>query len=679
MAAPKSRIEALRKALRHHAHRYYVLDDPEISDAQYDDMMRELAELEDAHPTLVSPDSPTQRIGAPPSELFATVEHIQPMFSLDNVVSSEELVAWQARMERELGRAPSGYVCELKIDGLAVSLTYEDGLLVRGATRGDGERGEDITANLRTIEAIPLRLLGRPPRLLEVRGEVYLPLKAFADLNERQTAAGLRVFANPRNAAAGSVRQKDPRITASRELSIWVYQCGSFEGGRTLTTHADTLEYLRELGLRVNPATQAVPDLEGIMAYVEQAERQRHEHDYQTDGVVIKVDDLGQQRGLGFTAKAPRWAVAYKFPPEEQVTKLRDIRINIGRTGAATPFAVLEPVFVGGATVSLATLHNEDEVRRKDVRVGDDVMVRRAGDVIPEVVGPVGLPRRGRAEPWRMPETCPFCSSDIVREGSEKVARCTGGYACPSRLREYLFHFGGRSAMDIEGLGYKTVDLLLEHGLIEDPSGIFSVSVDDLLQFEGWGQTSAKNLVSAIDQAKKRPLARLLVGLGIRHVGTTVARTLARRFHSLPRLMAASAEEISAIGGVGPVIASSVREWAADPANQGLVQRLVEAGVNVEDEHDTSVNDTLLEGVIVVLTGTLQSMGRDQAKTAVEDRGGRVTSSVSRKTTAVIAGEAPGSKLQKAEQLKVPVLDEAAFLRLLEEGREALPPLKPQT
>ena len=665
------RVDELRAQIRYHSHRYHVLDAPEVSDADYDQLVRELERLEAEYPDLVTPDSPTQRVGAPASDLFASVQHRRRMFSLDNVESFDDLEAWEARMARQVEGGGSGYVCELKIDGLAVSLTYEQGVFLRGATRGDGLSGEDITPNVRAIDAIPLRLLGTVPAFLEVRGEVYMPLPAFASLNERQAAQGDRLFTNPRNAAAGSVRQKDPAVTASRSLSIWVYQLGHVEGGPAFARHWETLEYLRDLGLRVNPASEAVPDLAGVRAYVERAEVERHEHSYQTDGVVVKLDSLSDQGKLGFTAKAPRWAVAYKFPPEEQTTTLRGIEINIGRTGAATPFAVLEPVFVGGANVGMATLHNEDEIHRKDVRIGDTVVVRRAGDVIPEVVGPVPSLRTGKEQVWDMPSTCPFCGHAIVRPEDGKVARCTGGLACPSRLREWLAHFASRGGMDIEGMGYKTIDLLLREKLISDPADIFFLQADDLLGFEGWGEVSVGNLLAAVDDARRRPLNRLLVGLGIRHVGGTVARLLSRTFGDIDRLLGATEADLAAVEGIGPTIAASVREWGVDPENLRLIERFRSGGVQLADEPAVS-SSSALEGLAVVITGTLSTLGREEAKASVEERGGKVTSSVSRKTTVVVAGESAGSKLAKAEQLGVPVIDETAFLELLEKGPEAM-------
>lgn len=663
------RIEELRRQIDHHNYLYYVLDSPEISDIEYDTLFRELIRLEDAHPELVTPDSPTQRVGAPVESPFAPVAHRERMFSLDNVDSLEELEAWQARVARLLGRDPAAYVCEQKIDGLAVSITYESGRLVQAATRGDGQIGEDITANVRTIDAVPLRLQGKPPHLLEVRGEIYMPVSAFEELNARQAEKGERPFINPRNTAAGSVRQKDPAKTAERKLSIWMYQVGYLAGGPTLTSQWESLEWLASLGLRVNPASERVESLDAVEDYVIETEKTRHTNDYDIDGVVVKVDSLADQEAVGYTAKSPRWAVAYKLPPEEKTTKLLAIEINVGRTGVVTPYAVLEPVFVGGATVTHATLHNESEVHRRDVRPGDTVIVRRAGDVIPEVVGPVLSKRPDGAEPWRMPAKCRFCGNPIVLPEDEAKARCTGGLSCPRRLREYLFHFASREAMDIEGLGYKTIDLLLDHELIHDPADIFTLDGATLLQMEGWGEVSVGNLLDAIAAAKNRPLARLITALGIDHVGSTVARALAFHFHSIDDLLAADADAITAIDGIGPEIARSVLEWAADPDNRALIERLRAAGVSLAAaESGTGGSDRVLDGVTIVLTGTLDGYSRDEAKAAIEARGGRVTGLVSGKTTAVVAGASPGSKVRKAESLGVPIIDEAAFARLLEEG-----------
>ncbi len=674
MSTASARIEELRTLIREHAHRYYILDDPIVSDAEYDSLVKELQDLEDSNPELVTPDSPTQRVGAPIGDLFRSVQHLRPLFSLDNAESREDLDGWEQRMERQLGRPPVSYVCELKIDGLAVVLTYRDGFLATGATRGDGTTGEDITANLRTIQSIPLRLRGDDhPAVLEVRGEVYMPYEAFDELNRAQVEEGKPIFANARNAAAGSVRQKDPAATARRNLDVWVYQLGFVESGPEFETHWETLDYMQSLGFRTNPGSLSMGTIDEVFEYVEKAERDRHDMPYQTDGVVIKANSLVDQARLGFTAKAPRWAIAYKFPPEEQVTTLKDIWINIGRTGAATPFAVLEPVFVGGATVSMATLHNQDQVGIKDVRIGDQVIVRRAGDVIPEVVGPVVSARTGKEKKWVMPKKCPFCANPIVRLEGEAVARCTGGFECSSRVREWLFHFSSRGGMDIEHMGYRTIDLLLSESLISDPADIFSFDIDRLLEHEGWGDISVDNLKAAINAAKDRPAARLLTALGIRHVGGTVARMLMRAFGGLPALMDATEEEIAQTEGIGPVIAEEVRAWSTDPVNRHLVEKLGAAGVRLVDEVEVDVASGLLTGGVFVVSGTVEGFTREEAKLAIEARGGKATGSVSGRTTALVVGESPGvSKSRKAEELGVPIIDSEGFRELLKRGLSSL-------
>ena len=672
---PVRRAEELREAIAHHGHRYHVLDEPEIADAEYDALVRELEAIEEQHPDLITPDSPTQRVGAAVSDLFAPVVHRRRLFSLDNAATGDELRAWEERLVRQLERRPDGYSCELKVDGLAVSLTYENGVLTQGATRGDGTTGEDITANLRVIDDIPTRLVGDDiPVLLEARGEVYMPYAAFEALNERQAAAGDRIFINPRNAAAGSVRQKDPSIAAGRRLSIWIYQAGIVEGGPRLSSHGETMEYLSSVGLKVNPASRVVADLDDVFEYVREAERTRNDHEYQTDGVVVKVDSLALQDRLGFTARAPRWAVAYKFAPEERTTKLRTIEINVGRTGAATPFAVLEPVFVGGANVTNATLHNEEQVHLKDVRIGDTVVVRRAGDVIPEVVGPVVSLRTGDEAVWTMPADCPFCGNPIVRPEGEKVARCTGGLQCPSRLREWLFFFAGRSAMDIEGLGYKTIQLLIDEGLISDPADIFFLSPEAFADLEGWGDVSVANLMAGIEAARDRPLSRLVIALGIRHVGPKAAEEFTRAFRSIDALVAASEEELVAIEGIGPTIATAWTEWIGVEENRQLLERLREGGVRMEDpEPEASETSDLLAGLTFVVSGTLEGFTREEAQNAVASRGGKVTGSVSKNTVALVTGDSPGaSKVTKAESLGVPIVDESRFVEILERGRDAL-------
>jgi DNA ligase (NAD+) len=674
MSTPDKRIEEVRTSIREHAHRYYILDAPSVSDAEYDALVSELQDLEESHPDLVTPDSPTQRVGSPIGDLFRPVQHLAPLFSLDNAESREDLDGWEQRMERQLGRPPSSYVCELKIDGLAVVLVYRDGVLDTGATRGDGMTGEDITANLRTIQSIPLRLRGDDhPSVLEVRGEVYMPYEAFDELNKQQAAEEKPLFANARNAAAGSVRQKDPGVTARRNLAVWVYQLGLVEDGPGFDSHWETLDYMQSLGFRINPASRSMGTIDEVFGYTETAERDRHDMPYQTDGVVIKANSLTDQTDLGFTAKAPRWAIAYKFPPEEQVTILKDIWVNIGRTGAATPFAVLEPVFVGGANVAMATLHNQDQVALKDVRIGDRVIVRRAGDVIPEVVGPVVSARTGKEKRWTMPENCPFCGNPIVRLEDEAVARCTGGFECPSRVREWLFHFAGRGGMDIEHMGYKTIDLLLGEGLISDPADIFSFDVERLLGYEGWGEISVNNLEKAIDAAKERPVARLLTALGIRHVGGTVSRKLSSVFGGLAALMDATEEKIAETEGIGPVIAAEVRAWSADPVNRNLVSRLGAAGVRLVDEVEDHADSDLLAGGVFVVSGSVEGFTREEAKVAIEDRGGKATGSVSGRTTALVLGDSPGaSKTRRAEELGVPIIDGDGFRDLLEKGLETL-------
>ena len=664
LAAAKVRVEELRERLNYHSYRYHVLDDPEIADVEYDELLTELRELEERFPELITPDSPTQRVGATPADLFAPVQHRSPMLSLDNAFSREELEAWEQRVERVLG-GPAAYSCELKIDGVAVALTYEDGVLTKGATRGDGRIGEDITANVRTVRTVPQRLLGsEPPRVLEVRGEIYLPVKAFEKLNDELLAAEQRPFANPRNAAAGSLRQKDPKITATRPLSLWVHSFG-FADGIRFESHSGFLAWCRGAGLPVAPTGEVVDGLEGVVAYVERWQEQRHSVDWEIDGVVVKVDQIALQDELGATSHAPRWAIAYKFPPEERTTILREIGVHTGRTGVVTPFAFLEPVHVSGVTVTTATLHNEDEVRRKDVREGDTVIVRRAGDVIPEVVGPVLSKRKRGARRWKFPTECNSCGTTLVRKEGEAYWRCPNKRGCPSQNVEWLSSFAGRGAMDIEGLGYKTGWLLLDLGWVKDPGDVYSLTEEQLAQLPGFKDKRIGNLLRAIEGSKDRPIWRLLCGLNIPHVGSTIAQVLARAFGSIDAIAAASVEQIDDIEGIGPEIASSVHAWFADKQNRKLIEKLRKAGVRMQDDAVEPVGEQPLAGLTMVLTGGLEAMSRDEAIAAAQAAGAKVASSVSKKTDFVVAGVNPGSKLAKAEQLGVEIIDEQEFLKRL--------------
>src|SRR5919198_2675842 len=577
------RADELRARLRDASYRYYVLSDPDISDAEYDQLFRELERLEQEHPDLRTPDSPTQLVGAPPSAAFAPVRHRVPMLSLDNVFSTEALGAWGRRTERLVGEVDA-YVCELKIDGVAVSLQYERGRLVRAATRGDGRVGDDITPNVRTIGNVPTRLrLRDPPPALEVRGEIFFPTKAFERLNEQMAAEGKQVYANPRNAASGALRQKDPRVTASRPLALLCHSFGLAEGVR-FASHSEFLAYCRRAGLPVADETERATSLEQVHELIGRWEEHRHDLEYEVDGVVVKVDSTNQQEELGRTSKAPRWAIAYKFPPEERTTLLKNIQVGIGRTGAATPIAVLEPVLVAGSTVSFATLHNEDEVARKDVRPGDTVWVRKAGDVIPEVVGPVLTKRPEDSAPWTFPELCPECGTRLVRPEGEVVTRCPNTTGCPAQRWATLVHFAGRSAMDIEHLGDRTVGALIEAGKLRDAADIFRITAEDLAELPGFKDRSIANLLEAIEASTQRSLDRLLVGLSIRHVGDHVAVVLANRLKSLDAIAAASEDELSAVDEIGPTIAASIHAWFADERNRDLVRRLVEAGVSPPGE-----------------------------------------------------------------------------------------------
>ena len=662
--------------VQHHADLYHRQNAPEIPDADYDALVAELRALEERHPELADPDSPTSIVGAPPSELFAPVAHDVPMMSLDNAFDLEELRAWEARAASRLDGPAGPYVCELKFDGLAISVRYEHGRLVRAATRGDGRVGEDVTHNVATIDDVPHWLGAGAPDVLEVRGEVYMAIPAFERLNEAREAAGEARYANPRNTAAGSLRQKDPSVTADRELSWWCYQLGAMTGRPAIGRHSETLEFLDSLGLPVNDAWLLAEDLAAVEDYVRTAEQQRHDHDYETDGVVIKVDDFGRQAELGATSHHPRWAVAYKFPPEERSTRLREIQVSIGGKGKATPFAVLEPVFVGGSTVQMATLHNEDQVKAKDVRPGDIVVVRKAGDVIPEVLRPVLSERPEGLPEWVFPDICPCPNeSPLVREGDDAAHHCRHPH-CPAQQAGGIEHFASRGAMDIEGLGEKSVRLLIREGLIADVADVYALEEPDVVSLERFGPKKAGNLIAGIEASKERSLARLLFGLNIRHLGGAVGEFLADAFGNLDEIIAASEEQLAEVPGVGPTIAASVRAFFDDQDNLAVVEKLRSKGVNFAGPAPTDTDEALpatLEGKAVVVTGTLENYSREEAAAAIAGRGGRSPGSVSGSTTAVVAGSSPGaSKLTKADRLGVPILDEQAFEQLLTTGE--LPP-----
>jgi DNA ligase (NAD+) len=667
MARPlPAELQQLRQLVAYHNQRYHQLDQPEISDAEYDELVRRLATLEAEYPEAADQESPSQQVGFAPSELFTPVVHLSPMMSLDNATSHEELLAWGKRMDRYIS-GQVGYVCELKIDGLAVSLLYEQGRLVRAATRGDGRVGEDITLNVEQIRSIPLEIPLQPERL-EVRGEIYMPVSSFRSLNQAQAEAGERLFANPRNAAAGSLRQKDPTITASRNLAFFAYQLAHLEGGPQHGCHGQTLDYLKACGFPVNPNTRILGSLAEVHEFCQHWQQHRHDNDYEIDGVVIKVDDLAQRQELGFTSKAPRWAVAYKFPPEERNTRLLDIMVSIGRSGKATPFAVLEPVFVGGSTVRMATLHNQDQVRLKDVRPGDTVIVRKAGDVIPEVVGPVLSLRPEGLPEWQFPSQCPECQGELRRSPGESDTFCSNS-DCPKQLEQHIVHFASRTCMDIEHLGERTVQLFLELGLIGELADIYFLDYDKIRQLEGFGETSVNNLRNAIEASKQRPLGNLLCGLGIRHLGATGARILARTLGSLEAIADASQEELSRVEGIGEVIACSVHDYFRHPSSRRQIERFREAGLNFEGPV-SSDTPQVLAGMAIVVTGTLEGYSREGAEEAIKERGGKSPGSVSKKTTAVVVGEAPGAaKLNKARELGIPILSEAQFRELLASGQ----------
>lgn len=682
VVAPSKKLAAraheLRELIAYHNDRYFGADDPEISDAEFDDLVRELRRLETEHPELVTEPSVLDAPGAPASTTFAPVTHRVQMMSLDNAMDFDELKAWGDRVMRGLDGAHPKFVCELKIDGLALSLRFENGVFVQAATRGDGKVGEDVTENVRTIKEVPSRLkVTNPPTVLEVRGEVYMSKAAFERLrtdkqreNEARVAAGKKpqpVPANPRNAGAGSLRQKDPRVTATRELSFWSYQLGEALGVPEFGSHHDTLEYLARCGFPVNPEVKVVDSLEAVERFCSHWQEHRNELPYIIDGVVVKVDDLAQRQQLGYTSKAPRWAIAVKFPPEERTTVLKDIMISIGRTGRATPFAVLEPVVVAGSTVSLSTLHNREQVQLKDVRPGDTVIVRKAGDVIPEVVGPVLSLRPKSSKPWKFPTTCPCeLKSKLVQLEDEADTRCVEP-ECPHQRDQKIIHFTSRVGMDIEGFGEKTVYRLSDAGAIEDVGDIYALTTEVLLE-QGFGEVQSANLMKSIDVSRDRPLQKLLVALGIKHLGPAAAESLARRFGSLDNLAEATEDELAAIDGVGTIIAASVAGWFSNKPHKALVKKLRSGGVRFDNVTIVDVPQTLA-GRTIVVTGTLEKYGREEAQLAIRNRGGKSSSSVSAKTFAVVIGSEPGAaKLKKATELAIPQIDEDAFERLLDTG-----------
>jgi DNA ligase (NAD+) len=673
----RERHAEVAQTVEEHAFRYYVLAQPTVSDGEYDTLVSELEALEDRHPGLRTPDSPTQKVNERFSTDFTPVEHLERLMSLDNAFTEEELRAWATRQAKEIGDA-ARYLCELKIDGLAVALVYRNGVLERAATRGDGRTGEDVTRNVRTLKSVPDRLLSDDvPPLLEVRGEVFMASEDFTALNERLVAEGKAPFANPRNAAAGSLRQKDPRVTASRPLSLTLHGIGARSGWEPQSQSA-AYRQLEKWGLPVSSRFEVFEDLDGVLGYIGRWGEHRHDVEHEIDGVVVKVDQVPLQRRLGATSKAPRWAIAHKYPPEEATTKLNDILVNVGRTGRATPFAVLEPVHVGGVMVGMATLHNQSEVKRKGVLIGDTVVVRRAGDVIPEVVGPVAALRDGSERAFVMPRDCPACGTELrpAKEGDVDL-RCPNARSCPSQLRERVFAVAGRGGFDIEGLGFEAAEALLTDGVVQDEGDVFLLDEDALLRSaffrkkDGALSANALKLLANLEVAKTRPLWRVIVSLSIRHVGPTAARELARAFRDLDRIAQASEEELAAVEGVGPTIARAVVEWFDVDWHRGIVEKWRSAGVRMADD-GADEGPRPLEGVTVVVTGTLASYSRDGATEAVQELGGKVTSSVSKKTDFVVVGAEPGqSKYDKAVRLGVPVLDDDGFRALLTNGPEA--------
>ena len=670
-AQAEQKILQLREQLNHYSYQYYVLDDPEIPDAEYDRLYRELQSLEKKSPQLITTDSPTQRVGDKPLDGFTQVKHEVPMLSLDNVFNETELTDFNKRVQQRLETdGDIVFAAEPKLDGLAASLLYENGVLIRAGTRGDGTTGEDITQNIRTIHSIPLKLLGENiPSLLEVRGEVFMPKAGFEKLNQRARENDEKPFANPRNAAAGSLRQLDPRITAQRPLAMYCYAVGRIEGVEELSTHSEMLNQLQQWGLPLCKERQTVVGVEGCLKYFKQMSERRDGLSYEIDGIVYKVDSLRQQKELGFVAKAPRWAIAHKFPAQEEITTVNDITFQVGRTGAITPVARLEPVFVGGVTVSNATLHNMDEVYRKDVRVGDKVIVRRAGDVIPEVVRVVLGSRLPNAQQIKLPDDCPVCHSDIEQVEGEAVARCSGGLFCGAQRKESIKHFASRKAMDIDGLGDKLVEQLVDAKLIDHVDDLYALTLEQVSKLERMGEKSAENLIKGLQESKHTSLARFIYALGIREVGEATARTLARYFTVIESLKKADIESLQQVEDVGPVVAAHVVKFFKQQHNLDVINKLTDpqngAGITWDTIEAVQAEEQTLQGKTFVLTGTLTLMTRDDAKKALQARGAKVTGSVSKKTSYVVVGDSPGSKATKAEQLGVEILDEAALAELL--------------
>lgn len=660
------RARELRERLEYHNHQYHVLDSPQIADAEYDRLFRELVDLEKAHPELASSDSPTQRVGAEPREGFEKVEHRVPMLSLSNAFDEEELAAFHKRISNMLGVEKLAFVTELKIDGVAVSLTYENGLLVRGATRGNGVVGEEVTANLRTIRTIPLQLRsdGKIPELIEIRGEAYIPLSAFGKVNERRLAEGVDSFKNPRNMTAGTLRQLDARVTASRPLGFFPYSVGHVEG-RSFRSQFEILKVFEKWGFRVNPNARRHKAFAGVLRFCKRWLPKRDSLDYEIDGIVVKVDGLENQQRLGNVSREPRWAIAYKFPGLEATTKLIGIGINVGRTGTLNPYAILEPVSLGGVTISNATLHNEEDIRRKDIRPGDVVIVKRAGDVIPQVIGPVPGPKTGRKRPFRYPKKCPACTTPVVRKEGDPMAYCPNR-ACPAQRIEALKHFVSIGAMDIRGLGPQNLKKLLEMKLIRDAADIYALTLEGLLSLEGFKDKSAENLLASIEGSRSRPFAKVLFALGIPHVGATVAELLSQHFLDIESMLAASEEEMASILGIGPEIAASLHSYLRDEENRALLDRLRAAGLQFKSEATDQGRNDKLFGETFVITGTLPSLGRKEATELIKRHGGKVTSSLSSKTAFLLAGEKPGSKLRKAEQLGIEVLTEDDLHRMID-------------